>query len=302
MPDNWNIAYLNSMISSKIEESNSLDYKASGAFFDEDKKKHDVRTEITKDISAMANSNGGTIIYGIAEYSDHARRHLPEKIDPISRSQFSREWLEHIISNIEPRIATVKIIPVEIPPNPDHVAYVVEIPKSTTAHQAMDLKYYRRYNFESVAMADHEIRDVMNRQRFPKLTVSATLQFGRHEPKGTLHFAIQNIGDVLARHFLAIIHVPAPLRWRGNVILFKGGILDNLEDGSAIRLNFSNGAGGPIFPQSSRYVNFEFGTGTMHPEPKKTIQEIRYKVYADAMPFIEGKFEPDQIFKELESF
>ena len=41
---------------------------------------------------------------------------------------------------------------------------VVEIPKSLTAHQARDLRYYRRYNFESVAMVDYEIRDVMNRQ------------------------------------------------------------------------------------------------------------------------------------------
>jgi hypothetical protein len=86
------------------------------------------------------------------------------------------------------------------------------------------------------------------------------------------------------------------------VILFRGGILDNLEDGSAIRLNFSSSVAGPIFPHSSSYMNFEFGTGTMNPEPKKTIQEIRYRVYADAMPFIKGKFEPDQIFKELESF
>ena len=87
----WDIARLNTMISSKIEESNSLDYKAAGAFFDGDKKKRDVRTEITKDISSMANSNGGTIIYGIAEYSEQAKRHLPEKIDPISRgSVFQR--------------------------------------------------------------------------------------------------------------------------------------------------------------------------------------------------------------------
>jgi len=296
--ETWNVSRLDSMISSKIEENLSLDYKAADAIDDADKKKR----EITKDVSAMANSNGGTIIYGMAEHVEEAKRHLPEKIDPINRLQFSKEWLEHVISNIKPRIESLRIVPIGIPTNPDHVVYVVEIPKSTTAHQALDFRYYRRYNFESVPMLDYEIRDVMNRQRFPKLAVSASLQFGRGEPKGTLHFEVQNIGDVLARHFLAIIHVPVPLRWRGNVILFKEGILDNLEDGSAIRLNFSNGVGGPIFPQSSRYMNFEFGIGTMRPEPKKTIQEIRYKVFADAMPFVEGKFEPDQIFKELESF
>jgi predicted HTH transcriptional regulator len=149
MNGTWDFARLNSLISSKIEESFSLEYKAAGAFSETDKKKRDVKTEVTKDISAMANSNGGTIIYGMAEYSDNARRHLPERIDPLSRSQFSKEWLESIISNIKPRIELLKIVPVAIPTNPEHVVYVVEIPKSTTAHQALDFRYYRRYNFES---------------------------------------------------------------------------------------------------------------------------------------------------------
>ena len=75
MNEAWNIEKLNSLISSKIEESFSLEYKAAGAFSETDKKKRGVRTEITKDFSAMANSSGGTIVYGMAEYSDDARRH-----------------------------------------------------------------------------------------------------------------------------------------------------------------------------------------------------------------------------------
>ncbi|HUZ06750.1 MAG TPA: ATP-binding protein, partial [Candidatus Paceibacterota bacterium] len=268
MSDDWNIEKLNSLISSKIEESFSLEYKGAGAFSETDKKKRNVRTEITKDISAMANSSGGKIIYGMAEYSDDARRHLPERIDPITRSQFSKEWLESVISNIKPRIELLKIVPIEVPTNSDHAVYVVEIPKSTTAHQALDFRYYRRYNFESVPMHDYEIRDVMNRQRFPTLSVSASLQFDRFGVKGTLHFEIQNTSDVLAKHFLAIIHVPVPLKWQSKVIIFSDGILDKLEDGSALRLNLTNDNGAPLFPKSGRYINFEFGTGTMHPEPK----------------------------------
>jgi hypothetical protein len=45
----------------------------------------------------------------------------------------------------------------------------VTIPKSTTAHQASDKKYYKRYNFESVAMVDYEIKDIINRQSNPIL-------------------------------------------------------------------------------------------------------------------------------------
>jgi Putative DNA-binding domain len=290
----WDIARLNLMISSKIEENASLEYKAAGAFNDTDKKKRDVRTEITKDVSAMANSSGGIIIYGMAECKDDAKRHLPERIDPITRSQFSKEWLEHVISNIEPRIASLLIIPIEIPTNPDHVVYIVQIPKSTTAHQALDLKYYRRYNFEAVAMSDSEIRDVMNRQQFPTLSVSAALAF--YGKGGALHFEIHNTGDVLARYFAAIIHTP--VKWKGRKFVFDDNpVVVELEDGQSYRPKFTNALGAPLFPKSSIYHNFKFSFAAF-PEPKATIRDIRYKVYADAMPFIEGKFDPEQIVEK----
>jgi hypothetical protein len=34
---------------------------------------------------------GGTIIYGIKEFDDIDKRHLPEKIDPINRTDISKE-------------------------------------------------------------------------------------------------------------------------------------------------------------------------------------------------------------------
>lgn len=293
-----NIARLNSLITSKIEEDFSLEYKAAAGLDRSDEKKR----AITKAVSAMANSSGGTIIYGMAAYQDHARRHRPEKVDPVSRSQFSKEWLEHVISNIKPRIELLKIFPVEIPTNPDHVVYVVEIPQSTTAHQASDFRYYHRYNFESQPMHDYQIRDVMNRRRFPTLSVSASIQFDSSGFKGTLHFEIRNTSDVLARHFAAYVHVPAPLKLAGKVIVFKQpGILDELDDGSAVKLTFSNNGGAPLFPKSVCCTNFACNIGTIDPEPEKTISDIRYTVYADAMPFIEGRFDPAQILKKIES-
>jgi hypothetical protein len=298
MNEIWDTDRLKTLISSRIEESFSLEYKAARALDPSDKKKRDVKTEITKDVSAMANSSGGTIIYGMAEYGDVARCHLAEKIDPIDRTQFPKEWLEHVISNIEPRIATLKIIPITIPPHPNQVVYVVEVPKGTTAHQALDLKYYRRYNFEAVAMRNDEIRDVMSRQQFPTLEVEASFGFDRFGIKGYLHFEVRNIGDVLANYFSAVIHVPAPVKWQGHSVLFTEGILDELKDGTALRLNFDNSRGSPLFPKSACYRNFECGVGTMEPEPEKTIQEIRYRVYADAMPFIEGRFDFEKISRK----
>ena len=73
----WNEAALQQYINDEIEESLTLDYKAADSLDKADKKK----TEITKDVSAMANSAGGIIIYGISEHKDPSRKHLPEKMN-----------------------------------------------------------------------------------------------------------------------------------------------------------------------------------------------------------------------------
>ena len=149
MSEVWDEARIQQYIDDKIEENLNLDYKAADAL---DKKKTD---DITKAVSAMANSDGGIIIYGIDE--GQTNRHYPSKIDPIDRRKFSKEQLEHIINNIRPKIDGLVIYPVSIQPDPNKpdskpVVYVVDIPKGRTAHQATDRKYYRRYNFESVPM------------------------------------------------------------------------------------------------------------------------------------------------------
>ena len=65
MTDEWNEARLQRHIDDGIEESLNLDYKDARSIAKSDSKKR----EITKDVSAMANSDGGIIIYGIAVVS-----------------------------------------------------------------------------------------------------------------------------------------------------------------------------------------------------------------------------------------
>jgi hypothetical protein len=168
MLTNYIEAELSQMITNQIEENLHLDYKGAGTLAATDGKKK----EIAKDISAFANSDGGFVIYGILEYGDLARRHLPEKFDPIDRTVISKEWLEQVInSNIQPKISGLTIHPIALTSAANHVVYVVNIPKSNTAHQASDKKYYKRYNFESVAMEDYEIKDILNRLSSPDLNL-----------------------------------------------------------------------------------------------------------------------------------
>src|SRR5687767_1177900 len=89
---------LHAFIRDRVEESLTLDYKGADSLNRSDKKK----AEITKDISAFANSAGGRIIYGIAE--DDIQRHLPARLDPVNSADYSKEWLDQVAGTIRPRI------------------------------------------------------------------------------------------------------------------------------------------------------------------------------------------------------
>lgn len=172
MSNQWNLSVLQQYIADGVQENSNLEYKGADALG----KTNDKKEEITKDVSAMANSSGGVLIYGIREFDEPDKRHLPERIDPIDQTQFSKEWLEQIVNLIRPRINGIVIHPVAVSSTSNHCVYVLEVPQSTTAHQAITLKYYRRFNFMNVPMQDYEIRDVMNRATAP----DAHVEFGLH--------------------------------------------------------------------------------------------------------------------------
>lgn len=179
----WTLDKISQHIKDGIEENIHLDYKGAGSIAKSGEKKK----EISKDVSAFANSDGGVIIYGVREFDEDGKTHLPEKIDPIDANEFSKEWLEQIInSTISPTIPNVLITPIQIGKKEDNqVIYVLEIPKSNTAHQMNDKRYYRRYNFQSIAMEDWEIKDIIN--RLSKTQVK-------------LHFTSTPSKDFLKRH------------------------------------------------------------------------------------------------------
>src|ERR1700758_3350430 len=100
-PSEWKEQDLQELINLKVEESLRLEFKRADSLDDANTKK----TEISKDVSAFANSAGGTIVYGIAESKQ--KPSCAESLSPIDPSKYSKEWLEQIInSRIQPRIQT----------------------------------------------------------------------------------------------------------------------------------------------------------------------------------------------------
>lgn len=169
-PWEWTEEDIISMVENGVEENLNLDYKACGSLSKEEKKK----SEISKDISAFANSAGGTVIYGIIEEGNKPLK-IDEGFDP---KVISKEWLEQIIdSKIQRKVPGVRINPIELSSSKgERVIYVVYIPQSPLApHMASDNRYYKRYNFQSKPMEDYEVKDVANRYTAPDLYVDMNL-------------------------------------------------------------------------------------------------------------------------------
>jgi hypothetical protein len=166
-----NKADLERLVSDEIQESLTLDYKASPALAKDSK----ARDELCKDVSALANSAGGQLVYGIEE-----KDHKPIRVDE-GNTSVTREWIEQVLgSNVQPRILGLVITPIQLSKG---FSYVISVPQSVSrgAHQSPDKKYYKRQNFQSTAMDDYEIRDVMKRATTPDLFVSLSfLEGNRH--------------------------------------------------------------------------------------------------------------------------
>ena len=275
-------AHLVKLIADGIEESAGLEYKGAGALDKSDQKKRD----ITKDVSAFANSAGGTIIYGIKESSGSNPPRLPEALKPIDCRKISKEWLDQIIGQIRPRVRGVEISAIKVGSSAADYVYVVEIPQSSTAHQALDLRYYSRRNFESTAMEDFEIRDVLHRVIHPTLDVLLRiLEDYPMDENSSIAVQVRNVGAVMARHWAVVLRLP--IRFSSGIIFPEDAFITT-GDQACWTVSVGNGIGAPLFPGSDVVKTQKFKhVRELDPSPGKSIKQIEVTVYADNMPKVE---------------
>jgi hypothetical protein len=281
------------MIADGIEENLSLDFKRADSLAKTDGKK----AEITKDVSSFANSSGGVLIYGIAESDDAAHRHLPERLDPLNRTEISKEWLDQVIQTIQPRIEDVVIHPVIISEPDNTVCYVVEVPQSHTAHMARDHRYHKRHNFTTAHMEDYEVRDVMKRRTHPKIQASifVNTRAGGFKPEGVILVKVENVGQVLARHVMVELELPYDMNGliapEGDKIMWK----NDEGDCYLIRLVPEPGQA-PIFPGSylvlRRKIHTNVQTKKLDGSPLVSARNVKISIFADEMPALRAKLDP----------
>lgn len=291
----WNLDRVNRFIENKVEESTALEYKRAASLVkDSDRKKED----LVKQVTAMANAAGGMIIYGIAEYDDKSKKHVPEKLDPIDRSEISKEWLDSIIHSIQPCIDGVSIHPVADVDDTNKVYYVIEVPQSHTAHQARDFRYYRRRNFQIQPMEDYEVREVMSRKSHPLIKASIWINKRPLErgKKGKVLLKLKNVGTTICQQYMAALEVPVSVQ--GN-IWFGENVQIRTADDQKNYWSFSLGQNmrkDPLFPGSCLILSEEFSDGSgmraSDDSPIVSTNQLKISIYADEMPAIRASIDP----------
>lgn len=218
---------LQRLIDNEVEESTILEFKSSFAV-----QNPKWREELAKDISAMANSNGGSIVFGIKQKDIGNGNAIAHRLTPIPSSEMTKDKLSQLLSsNIQPIINNLEIT--YISESQEGGYFIVEIPQSNTAHQnRLTHIYYKRRNATVEAMEDYEIRDIMNRNKTPiidlefqliKTTVSViekNYNFfptrGIQENKSQridyrLKYRPLNNGHILAKYINYFVYIPSDI-------------------------------------------------------------------------------------------
>src|SRR5215469_244228 len=150
-------------------ESSRLEFKRSSLL---KKTKNEVVDDLSREVSAFANSEGGDIVVGIAEQR-RGKRHVAADIDEgVDPGEVSPEWLQQVIeSNVSPYLPGPRVRSIPLSGREGRVAYVISVPQGSTAYQASDKRYYDRSEFGVRALPDHEIRLRMMRGHVPQARV-----------------------------------------------------------------------------------------------------------------------------------
>jgi hypothetical protein len=144
------------LIDNKISESIHLEYKGELKV-----KTNSDKKELCKDVSAMANSFGGRIIFGIKEKKQKEDGSIPEKLQPIKDKSLKETMQQVLADGVLPRM-DFRIQPVP-DKEKDGEYVIVEVPQSISGPHFVCYKkenrFYKRRDYEAKPMDQREIED-----------------------------------------------------------------------------------------------------------------------------------------------
>lgn len=152
-------AHLQSLVTDSVAEDRQLEYK----LMLPTKDRLD-RIEFLKDISALGNTIGGDIIYGVNEGKDSSGNTVAVSVDGIPGTDSDKvtRGLEDIMRNgIKPRLIGVRIRPV--PLSDGNTVFIIRVPASWNAPHVIDYqKHWRFYHRGSAASYPMDVTELRN--------------------------------------------------------------------------------------------------------------------------------------------
>lgn len=140
----------------KISESIHLEYKGEL----EVKTKSD-KKELCKDVSAMANSFGGRIIFGIKEKKQKEEGSIPEELQPIKDRSLKETMQQVLVDGVLPRMDFRVHSIIDDKKGGEYV--IVDVPQSISGPHFVCYKkenrFYKRRDYEAKPMDQREIED-----------------------------------------------------------------------------------------------------------------------------------------------
>ena len=137
-----------------------------------------VLATISKEVSAFANSGGGTLVYGLIDpKAGDTEWHVNDGgVSVTVKRGGTKEWLETVIPNqMDPPLEKFNVY--AIPPSgpgtkidEGRALFVVEVPDSQQApHQAKDYKYYSRVASRAQPIRHRQVLDILSRRQHPEI-------------------------------------------------------------------------------------------------------------------------------------
>ncbi len=204
----WTQDDLQQLVQQQRQEDGELEYKDSRALEwpKGDNRAREARlNEISKDVSALANSNGGLLVYGIAE-----KDHLPVRVDDgVDPKTHGREWLEAVIrDNLQDAPSGLRVFAIPVG-NTGRIAYVIDVPLLPQGCQARDKRYYRRRSYRVDMLDDWEVRELLSRSAQPRVALNVTSHAVEGAPQmRRLAITLSNTGTVRVHDWQVPIEIP----------------------------------------------------------------------------------------------
>ncbi len=208
----WTLDDVQALVDERIEEGQRLDYKQELPLAREKE-----RAEVAKDISGMANAQGGLLLYGVSE--DESEEPRPEAITPLPRAGQQTRLEDIVDSSVNPRLGYEART---IDAGQGSVLLVRVAPASGGPHMVQSYgqhRYFVRRGTRTVPMTEDEVRTAYDAARSRADTLDELLvglpllpRIGRRRSADALRmsshgFVPPNDGDWLP----AVSVVTAPL-------------------------------------------------------------------------------------------